>query len=438
MHQGAPLRLVALYKLLKAALSLGVGLGALRLLHPGVASQLEAWLDAIAPHLNRTLVQRLIAAVGSLTPGRLEVIAAAAFVYVALFTVEGVGLWRARRWAGYLTILTTLLLVPLEVYALTRKLSITRMVALGSNLVAVGYLIDNLWRSRGEVAARDFAGRSAADVAAARAPALDAFAAFEREGWSRVASGYAASFGRCTSLAIQPLLDAVRVATGVRVLDLACGPGYAAAAATARGATAAGLDFSAPMVARARAAAPGADVREGDAAALPWPDGSFDAVVCNFGFNHFPDVERALAEARRVLAPGGRLAFTVWDPGAGTQRILNDAIAAHGAVETSLPAGPPAHRFADPAEARRVLAAAGFRSIESRALDVPLAAASADEIFEVFRSGTVRLGALIRYQNEADLIAIRAAFGRALEPYRAGTEIVAPMRAILTSAEIDT
>src|SRR5260221_10308313 len=78
----------------------------------------------------------------------------------------------------------------------------------------------------------------------------DAFRDFERAGWTSNVSEYEAAFARITSQAIGPLLDAVDLRHGARMLDVATGPGYVAAAAAERGVRAVGVDFSAPMVAR--------------------------------------------------------------------------------------------------------------------------------------------------------------------------------------------
>ena len=140
----------------------------------------------------------------------------------------------------------------------------------------------------------------------------DAFRDFEHAGWMSNVSEYEAAFARVTSQAIGPLLDAVYLRHGARLLDVATGPGYVAAAAAERGARAVGVDFSAPMVAHARAINPTVEFQEGDAEALSFADGSFDAVVMNFGMLHLARPERAMTEAARVLKPGGRFAFTVW------------------------------------------------------------------------------------------------------------------------------
>ena len=79
---------------------------------------------------------------------------------------------------------------------------------------------------------------------------------FEHAGWQRAAASYSATFARATSGFIASLLDAARVGSGSRVLDLACGPGLVAAVARQRGAVAIGLDFSAAMIALARAEIP--------------------------------------------------------------------------------------------------------------------------------------------------------------------------------------
>ena len=92
-----------------------------------------------------------------------------------------------------------------------------------------------------------------------------------------------------------------------RVLDACCGTGDLALADERAGGTVTGLDFSERMLERARAKSASIDWVQGDALALPFPDGSFDAVTVGFGVRNVVDLERGLAELQRVLRPGGRL-----------------------------------------------------------------------------------------------------------------------------------
>jgi SAM-dependent methyltransferase len=161
--------------------------------------------------------------------------------------------------------------------------------------------------------------------------ALDprSFTAFERTAHDRIAESYAEHFTPLTGLAVGPLLDAAAVQAGRRVLDVATGPGGAAAAAQARGAIVIGIDVSPGMVALAQQASPGVEFRVAEVVTLPFPDTQFDAVICNFGLGHFPEPEAALTECVRVLAPGGMLAFSWWDQPARqrVQGLFRDAIA---------------------------------------------------------------------------------------------------------------
>ena len=94
-------------------------------------------------------------------------------------------------------------------------------------------------------------------------------------------------------------------ATG-RSLDLACGSGHYTAAMAARGGIWTGLDESATMLAQARQTAAPADWVRGDAAALPFADGSFDALLCTLAIHHFAALDAPFAQAQRVLRAGGR------------------------------------------------------------------------------------------------------------------------------------
>ena len=99
----------------------------------------------------------------------------------------------------------------------------------------------------------------------------DAFNAFEAAGWEQQVSGYEDFFGPITRRLVGPLLDVAGVDRGARVLDVASGPGYVAAAAAERGAFVIGVDIADGMISLARRLHPQLDFRLGNAEALPLP-----------------------------------------------------------------------------------------------------------------------------------------------------------------------
>ena len=247
-------------------------------------------------------------------------------------------------------------------------------------------------------------------------PDPDAFRDFEHAGWTSNVSEYEAAFTRLTRQAVAPLLDAVNLRHGARLLDVATGPGYVAAAAAARGARALGIDFSAPMVAHARAINPAVEFQEGDAEALSLEDCSFDAVVMNFGMLHLARPERAMTEAARVLKPGGCFAFTVWarpEEAVGFDIILK-AIQSHGNPGVQLPQGPSFFRFSDPAECDRTLRETGFLNVRVTSIPQVWRFNAPGGLFDANYNGAVRIKALLRAQSDQpiELLQIDETSGR--------------------------
>ncbi len=260
-----------------------------------------------------------------------------------------------------------------------------------------------------------------------------AFHDFEHAGWQRAAVHYASTFGTLTSQAVGPLLEAVAPIAGVRLLDVASGPGYVAATAASGGATAVALDFSATMVNEVRRRYPAIEALEGDAEALAFEDARFEAVVMNFGLLHLARPEAAIAEAHRVLTQGGRYAFTVWanpDDAVGFGLVLR-AMERFGTTDVGLPEGPPFFRFSDAGESRRALEGAGFVDVDVRKLPIVWQLPSAEVLFEAALHGGVRTSAALQAQTPQALDAIRLAVVDEAERYRGIDGIALPMGVVL-------
>jgi ubiquinone/menaquinone biosynthesis C-methylase UbiE len=244
---------------------------------------------------------------------------------------------------------------------------------------------------------------------------------YERDRHNALAEGYIGFFAPVTALAIGPLLDAVRLAPGMRLLDVPTGSGALAAEATRRGASVIGIDISSEMVAQARKRHPGLDFRVGDVEHLPVADGTLDAVVCAFGIGHFPYPEASVAECLRTLKPGGRIAFSWWGA-SDKQRIqglIRDAVAEVGAKPPPvLPKGHSSLRFSNADEFRRLLEGAGLADItlqDHRATHlVPDAAA----LWNGALGGMALTSSLIVFQDAPTQAAIRAALERRAAVYK--------------------
>lgn len=255
---------------------------------------------------------------------------------------------------------------------------------------------------------------------------------FEHEGWQRAAAEYDSTFAQATMPFVEALLEAAGVTADTRVLDMCCGTGIITAAAAARKADVSGLDFSSAMLAEARRRHPHLPFDEGDAEALPYADGSFDAVVSNFGIHHVPRPGEAFRQALRVLRPGGRLAFTTWAiPGENIAwKLLFDAISEHG--DPNAANAPPSGGGLGTVEAvLRLLGDVGFVDARVKPVRREWAVAEPRDLIRALARGTVRTAALIAAQPRSAMPAIEAAIGKAAAKYRRPESFAVPVVALL-------
>jgi len=256
---------------------------------------------------------------------------------------------------------------------------------------------------------------------------------FERDGWGAFISGYNDTFGAVTRQTVQATLDAAKVGSGTRLLDICCGPGMLSDAAAERGAHAVGLDFPG-VVELARRLVPTAEFMSGDALDLPFADGSFDAVVCGYGVMHVPDPEKAMQEMLRVLRPGGHAALSVWDndPRSGLGLVYR-AVQALANLDVPMPHGPGIFQFSSLDKMRDALSDIGFADTDAALFPQYWRLRSARQLLDAVHEGTVRTRAVLAAQTPDVMAKIAASIEAGFDDLQPDGSYKVPMPAIIGS-----
>jgi ubiquinone/menaquinone biosynthesis C-methylase UbiE len=254
--------------------------------------------------------------------------------------------------------------------------------------------------------------------------------ALSREAWERAATGWGnraeriREWGMPVSVA---MLDGLGLQPGERVLELAAGPGdtgLLAAELVRPGGTLISSDGAEAMlaVARERAAKAGIDNVEFRQLELEWIDletASVDAVLCRWGIMLIIDREAAAREVRRVLKPGGRAAFAVWDvPGHNPwATIPSQATIALGHSDPPDPDAPGMFRLADDGQLAELLEAAGFVGVEVKPVAVHREYARAQDFIDETVEVSPLLGKLYGTLDEAQRRELAEQITGALEQF---------------------
>jgi SAM-dependent methyltransferase len=237
----------------------------------------------------------------------------------------------------------------------------------------------------------------------------------------------------------QVMAARLEVVAGMRVLETACGIGIVTERLAARLAghgTLVASDLNAPMLGYAAAKLAGLDIgwKEADATKLPFEDGAFDAVVCQFGLMFFPDKSAGVREAFRVLKPGGRFLVSVWD------RLEDNPVPriTHETVATFFPSDPPQfYRIPfsphDVTGVRGLLTGAGFEDVQDERVEGAGVSPSAADATKGLIEGNPIYQAIME-RRPAALADIETAVAEKLVATLGDHPLRCPLRAIFFSA----
>ena len=262
----------------------------------------------------------------------------------------------------------------------------------------------------------------------------------QRYGWDLAAPSYEALWQAQLAVAQNELLACAALTRGERVLDVACGTGlvaFAASAAVGPSGRVVGIDLSGQMIdaAEARAQALGlANVAFArmDAESLALPDARFDVALCALGLMYMPDPARAVREMRRVLRPGGRAVFAVWG-----ERARCGWAPLFGIVDAEVASEvcPLFFGLGQGDALARLCVSAGLQVVVERRVADTLAYASADEACDAaFSGGPVAL-AWSRFDTEVRA-RVRSRYVQAIEPWRVAHGYRIPAEFVVVAAAL--
>jgi ubiquinone/menaquinone biosynthesis C-methylase UbiE len=255
-------------------------------------------------------------------------------------------------------------------------------------------------------------------------------------GWKRGAAARGRALGPLTEL----MLDLAGVAVGSRVLDLGAGTGDQTLMAARRigpGGMVLATDISAAMLALTQEAARAADLpnvqtRMMDAQRLELEPGSFDAAMARFSLQFVPDVERALAEVRRVLKPGGRFAAVVFSAVERNPfRAAPQAIASRLAGKQFPESGPGQWALNDATTLRDAFQRAGFRDVDARPVPFVYRFPSLADALRNLEESQPPLVKLLAELSEADRATAWAEIKRTLQPFAGPDGFAASSEALM-------
>src|SRR3954452_24509569 len=139
------LEIIACFKFLQATALILAGLGAFGLMNPAVSDAAGDWLERLAVGTGQRFAAaaaaRFLPIFNAATPRHFAAFGLGALLYASVFLVEGVGLWRGKKWAEYLTIAVTASLLPFEIAAIVNRVTLVRVGTLAINLFVIGYLV---------------------------------------------------------------------------------------------------------------------------------------------------------------------------------------------------------------------------------------------------------------------------------------------------------
>ncbi|HTU79040.1 MAG TPA: methyltransferase domain-containing protein [Solirubrobacteraceae bacterium] len=279
----------------------------------------------------------------------------------------------------------------------------------------------------------------------------EAYRRASREGWEAAASGWTRQqeqIRRFAAPVAEWLVDAVCPQPGQRVLELAAGLGEAGMLAAELVAPLGGVvvsDQAEAMLegARARALELGLSNVEFQVLNAEWIDlplASVDAVLCRWGYMLLADPQAALAETRRVLRPGGRLALAVWDALAlnpwallPAQELIERGLAPPPDPRAAPPPGPFA--LGEPARVRELLEQTGFAEVRVDAIDLCRRQASFAEFWEATLDLSRGFHDAVLSRPAGEIAEIEASLAARFEPYtRADGALEIPARTLVASA----